>query len=222
MRAFFRTAKPSRERNGQSRRRALTVALTLGSAGLGVGLWTAHAQRENGGGRRGAIDASPSDFGGDTTSAPDASNGVTADTGAEKKAAAKKEALQGLDAPRAARPPHTALPFDAPSLDAYRNDVRAFPHGTPPTLLAFAARLESRFTEALQAQSPEPRAALADDLARCTTDTARTLPFAVRSYCLLRFEDFVAKAPEHADSYQAALASTPDRFALRTPHRGLK
>ncbi len=114
-----------------------------------------------------------------------------------------------------------STPFHAPNLETYRNEVRAFPHGTTPSLVAFAATLEQSFAESVNSRRSTVRDAFFNELARCASDDRRELPFSARSYCLLRLNAFVAASPPHSERLAAVLKSIPDVESLRSPHRGL-
>ena len=114
-----------------------------------------------------------------------------------------------------------STPFHAPNLETYRNEVRTFPHGTPPSLIAFAATLERSFSESVNSPHSAVRDAFFNELARCASDDRREIPFSARSYCLLRLNAFVAASPPHSELLAAVLKSIPDVESLRSPHRGL-
>jgi hypothetical protein len=115
----------------------------------------------------------------------------------------------------------TSRPFDAPTVEEYRADVLRDPHGTPPSLVRFAAAFALMEKEAKS--SLKLRKALAEDLARCTINSKLQLASSARSFCLLRLGVLAKSEPEHFEkTFQYTLSLTPDVLALRSSTRGLQ
>lgn len=113
-------------------------------------------------------------------------------------------------------------PFQAPRLETYRNEARLFPHSTPPSLIAFAASFEKRFSASASSSNPSERDAFFAEAATCVRGENPALPFAVRSFCLLRLKAFVERVPSHTRDFENLLATLPDAGVLAAPHRGLQ
>lgn len=97
-------------------------------------------------------------------------------------------------------------PLALPSLDTYRAEVAADPHGTPPSVMAFARHVARRHK--LAEGDPAVRTALFEELGRCAETPEAALPSATRAFCLVRLETLTRAFPsEFEAAYENRFAS---------------
>ena len=139
-----------------------------------------------------------------TESAPDSEGPAAPDASAPSSSSEEPTADEGKisDAPR----------LEFPTLEKVREEVKANPHATPPSLVQFARDLAPQMEEALKAEEPKVVKRMAFALKACALSDSRNALPQVQALCISNWKRLVEAREKDVAGLRDELKRSESRF----------